>query len=450
VNNLECSNIKVINPTYLGIFVGDTTTPMTDIKLSNIEMHIINTRHKRVGINVRALNAKNIDNVRISDCTIKRELEKGGHTGVGSSASLVDSSKTWIVDEWIGWTVLNVTDNSFGTITSNTSNTITATLADGTVNSWGNGDTYEFSMLNQVGFELKYCKNSHISNAIAIDCGIGITVQLDCENIEVSNPVVESKCPIGTGVEAGSATNISVTSPIVQGNGSLRLGMQASAEGGFVQTHLAISNASILNVRSAGIDINGQTGPMQMVSINGGVIRSESKAINIKESSNVVINDFMIDSGNTPIVLDKTVGVSISNIKHINTYNGNVISTIIRLFADITMVVDDIAVNNITIESGDGGAWGEFILNTSLSGGATLGEEIRSYNNSKGYEIIENTSGTSNLTTATVEHKRLSTPPTGASALNSVANGSFARTFSPASSGNIGLWVKESGTWVKK
>ncbi len=66
----------------------------------------------------------------------------GTHTGADNAAVLTDSTKTWTVNQWIGFTIKNLTDGSECVVTSNTANTITGTLTGGTGNDWDLGDTY--------------------------------------------------------------------------------------------------------------------------------------------------------------------------------------------------------------------------------------------------------------------------------------------------------------------
>jgi hypothetical protein len=68
--------------------------------------------------------------------------EGGSHTGAADATVLTDSGQTWTTDEWVGYNILNTTDGSFGVITANTTNTITATLEGGTEDDWDNGDNY--------------------------------------------------------------------------------------------------------------------------------------------------------------------------------------------------------------------------------------------------------------------------------------------------------------------
>lgn len=73
------------------------------------------------------------------------------HTGTSSATTLTDSTKTgeyaWTTDEWVGELLVNDTDSSWGTITSNTSNTLTvSSLTGGTNNTFETGDQYRISL----------------------------------------------------------------------------------------------------------------------------------------------------------------------------------------------------------------------------------------------------------------------------------------------------------------
>jgi hypothetical protein len=79
------------------------------------------------------------------------ELEEV-YTGTQTASSdgttpdlLTDSAATFIVDDLIGETIYNTTDNSFGTILDNSATTVSATLDEGDDDSWDNGDTYEIT-----------------------------------------------------------------------------------------------------------------------------------------------------------------------------------------------------------------------------------------------------------------------------------------------------------------
>jgi hypothetical protein len=66
----------------------------------------------------------------------------GEHTGDDDASTLTDSNASWTTDELVGFTIYNKTDGSSGTVTANTSTTVTATLAGGTGNNWDEDDEY--------------------------------------------------------------------------------------------------------------------------------------------------------------------------------------------------------------------------------------------------------------------------------------------------------------------
>lgn len=68
--------------------------------------------------------------------------EGGAHDGAANAAVLTDSTKSWTVNEWVGYRIRNITDGSFTTITANTATTITGVLEGGTDNDWDVSDEY--------------------------------------------------------------------------------------------------------------------------------------------------------------------------------------------------------------------------------------------------------------------------------------------------------------------
>lgn len=58
------------------------------------------------------------------------------------AAFLTDSTASWTTNEWVGYTIKNVTDGSQAIITANTSTTITGVLYGGTADNWTSGDEY--------------------------------------------------------------------------------------------------------------------------------------------------------------------------------------------------------------------------------------------------------------------------------------------------------------------
>ena len=74
--------------------------------------------------------------------------QAGDHTPVTSSTTvLTDSTASWTADEWIGYTIVNVTDGSIGIITDNDATTITVDeLYGGTDNDWDQNDVYNIAV----------------------------------------------------------------------------------------------------------------------------------------------------------------------------------------------------------------------------------------------------------------------------------------------------------------
>jgi len=73
---------------------------------------------------------------------IQSFAEAGTHTGAANASVLTDSAASWEVGELVGRVISNTTDGSTTTITANTANTITGTLAGGTDNDWDVSDAY--------------------------------------------------------------------------------------------------------------------------------------------------------------------------------------------------------------------------------------------------------------------------------------------------------------------
>src|SRR3990172_1439153 len=78
--------------------------------------------------------------------SVASAVEHGYHTAVTSPTVMTDSNKTtWVASQWVGATIVNVTDGSSGTITANTTTTVTATLTGGTDNDWDTNDVYKIT-----------------------------------------------------------------------------------------------------------------------------------------------------------------------------------------------------------------------------------------------------------------------------------------------------------------
>lgn len=85
------------------------------------------------------------DGTILSDDYWNYGLVAGTHDGAADAAVLTDSGETWTTDEWVGYTIKNITDGSQALITANTSTTITGVLYGGTDNDWDIGDTYHIA-----------------------------------------------------------------------------------------------------------------------------------------------------------------------------------------------------------------------------------------------------------------------------------------------------------------
>lgn len=71
--------------------------------------------------------------------------DSGNDDASSSNATVMtDSGESWATDVWVGYEIYNRTDGSKGTVTGNTSNTITCSggLSGGTLNVWNSGDSW--------------------------------------------------------------------------------------------------------------------------------------------------------------------------------------------------------------------------------------------------------------------------------------------------------------------
>ena len=72
--------------------------------------------------------------------------EAGTHTGAADAAVLTDSTLGATVDEFIGYTIKNITDGSQALITDNDSTTVTGVLYNGTESDWDSGDVHHIAV----------------------------------------------------------------------------------------------------------------------------------------------------------------------------------------------------------------------------------------------------------------------------------------------------------------
>lgn len=73
--------------------------------------------------------------------------EAGSETGAGSSTIMTDSTLGATVNQFVGYTIKNITDGSQGIITANTATTVTvAELYGGTLDTWTTGDVHHIAV----------------------------------------------------------------------------------------------------------------------------------------------------------------------------------------------------------------------------------------------------------------------------------------------------------------
>jgi len=77
------------------------------------------------------------------DLTDNWNLYEGTCTSTASSTEMTDNTQSFPLSSLVGKYIQNLTDGSSGLITANTADTVTATLAGGTSNSWTIGDLYD-------------------------------------------------------------------------------------------------------------------------------------------------------------------------------------------------------------------------------------------------------------------------------------------------------------------
>lgn len=86
------------------------------------------------------------DTIRLQDVKVS-----GSHTGSNDVTILQDTTKTWVVDEWVNFIVTNITQGFDLAVTSNTANTISGNRIGGGIIDWDNGDTYSMTRVLSTG-----------------------------------------------------------------------------------------------------------------------------------------------------------------------------------------------------------------------------------------------------------------------------------------------------------
>ncbi|MBN1366083.1 MAG: right-handed parallel beta-helix repeat-containing protein [Syntrophaceae bacterium] len=82
----------------------------------------------------------------LSSCANANCTYSGTHTGVDGEASLTDSARAWVVNEWVGYKIMNYTGFSEGIISANTGTSVTASMSTNYSpagrTTWNTGDKY--------------------------------------------------------------------------------------------------------------------------------------------------------------------------------------------------------------------------------------------------------------------------------------------------------------------
>lgn len=117
----------------------------------------------------------------------------GADSGSSAAAFMTDTGETFTVNEFVGWTIYNITSKSSAIITANTADTVTGVLhldSDGTtVDTWTSGDKYE------IGYKI-----------VDVTIPIGTTALGDVIYANVDNtPGVEGSGPTATYANRGIA-----------------------------------------------------------------------------------------------------------------------------------------------------------------------------------------------------------------------------------------------------
>ena len=86
------------------------------------------------------------DGAVLSDDFWNYGKEAGTHTGAADQAVLTDSTLGATTNEFVGYTIRNITDGSRAIITANTATTVTGVLYGGTDNDWDNGDVHHIAV----------------------------------------------------------------------------------------------------------------------------------------------------------------------------------------------------------------------------------------------------------------------------------------------------------------
>jgi len=446
-------DVKIINAKYIPFFFGTSTATASNIKFNNIEVFITDTRHNYVGFKVDANESFYASGIDIGTVTVKRTLETG--TATATAATLTDSTATWEVGEWIGFMLYNATDQSYGLVTANTATTITATLAEGTLNTWTTGDTYSLAAPNAVGVETKRCLNVNIGKIIGENNYIGMSLAEDTNNASVGEIVLTTEGYCNIGLEISGSQNITAGVLSFGGTGIYKSAIQPNTN---ASTTTLLSKNVVVGALNCtlceyGLNIVGLSLTDIIDDIKIGLINIKSRKYGVwaKYATNITGDNLTLDCGDIPIRLENSTSFSFSNIHAKNTVNATAHNQVVLIQAnEPTLVVDNVLINGLNYPDTWAAAYGSQAIYQTLSGGATLGANIMSKNNTEGWEIISSATASTTLWNATVNLTKVSVLPSTVGALTNVADGSMVTVSGNATAANNGLYIKESGTWTKK
>jgi hypothetical protein len=254
-------------------------------------------------------------------------LEAGTHTGAANQAVLTDSTLGATTDQYVGYTIKNITDGSQGLITANTATTVTAVLYGGTDNDWDTGDVH------------------HIAVPLNGDSAQGISHRFLIKTRDL-------------GVDIDRRRLIGTTRRYFNTFGEFKI--NGTSQGNNV---LALSDTNDLNNNTAWATINAladitNTEGLRLIDINGDSVNEEYYSEWDRGAN--TINTFF-----EYLKLQQADG----SVDTLNSLNGENFRGITHSYAYDTETGTNFTTNDV-------GCWGTNIVFTGGSGTAVLGEEI--------------------------------------------------------------------------
>lgn len=268
------------------------------------------------------------DGALLSDDFWNYGHEAGSETGGGSATVMTDSTLGATIDEFIGYTILNITDGSRGLILSNTTTTVTvAELYGGTLDVWTTADVH------------------HIAVPLNGDAGQGISHRFMVK-IEDLGVDIDRRRLIGTTRRNGNTFSEFKINGTGQGNNVLALSDSGD-----------LNNTTSWATIDAIADITNQEG-LRLIDIDGDTVDEEyySEWTRGAQTINTFYEYLKLQSA------DATVGT-------LNSLNGEVFRGITHHYE-----YDNETGTNFT--TNDFGCYGTNVVFTGGSGTALLGEEV--------------------------------------------------------------------------